>query len=66
MAAATKPARKKAHKGSLKRRTQIKGMIMRKSAWTKLPRSYPDRSSTEFADVKTSAKATKAVAREKE
>jgi len=55
-----KPVGENARKGAVRKRTQLKGKVMGKSAWTKR-----DKTSGEFMAVKKSAKKFKGGRREK-
>jgi hypothetical protein len=58
--AVNKPVGDKARKGAVKKRTQRKGKLMGKTAWTKR-----NTESGQFMDVKRSKKKFKGVRREK-
>ena len=58
--AVNKPTGDDARKGAVKKRTQRKGKLMGKTAWTKR-----DKTSGEFMSVKKSKKKFKGVRREK-
>jgi hypothetical protein len=58
--AVNKPIGDNARKGAVRKRTQLKGKVMAKAAWTKR-----DKTSGEFMAVKKSAKKFKGVRREK-
>jgi hypothetical protein len=58
--ATNKPTGDKARKGAVRKRTQRKGKLMGKTAWTKR-----NKESGRFMDVKKSAKKFKGVRREK-
>jgi hypothetical protein len=57
--AVNKPKGDNARKGAVKKRSQLKGKLMGKPAWTKR-----DKSTGEFMDVKKSSKKFKGVRRE--
>ena len=57
--AVNKPSGDNARKGAVKKRSQLKGKLMGKPAWTKR-----DKSTGEFMDVKKSKKKFKGVRRE--
>jgi hypothetical protein len=57
--AVNKPVGDNARKGAVKKRSQLKGKLMGKSAWTKR-----DKATGEFMDVKKSKKKFKGVRRE--
>jgi hypothetical protein len=58
--AVNKPTGDNARKGAVKKRTQLKGKLIGKTAWTKR-----DKTSGEFVAVKKSKKKFKGVRREK-
>ena len=58
--ATNKPVGDNARKGAVRKRTQLKGKVMGKTAWTKRSKE-----SGQFMDVKKSAKKFKGVRREK-
>jgi hypothetical protein len=58
--ATNKPTGDNARKGAVRKRTQLKGKLMGKTAWTKR-----DKESGQFMDVKKSRKKFKGVRREK-
>ena len=58
--ATNKPVGDNARKGAVRKRTQRKGKLMGKTAWTKRSKE-----SGQFLDVKTSEKKFKGVRREK-
>ena len=58
--AVNKPVGDNARKGAVRKRTQLKGKVMGKAAWTKR-----DKTSGEFMAVKKSVRKFKGVRREK-
>jgi hypothetical protein len=58
--AVNKPVRDRARKGAVRKRTQLKGKLRGKTAWTKRSKK-----SGKFMDVKKSAKKFKGLRKEK-